>query len=76
MQNTKNKIFEFKITENKNQVRIDKYLTEKLKDYTRTYIQKLIKEELILVNDQKVKANYKLRINDHIKVKEIGRAHV
>lgn len=40
--------------------RIDKYLAETLPNLTRTYIQKLIQEEQILVNQKAVKANYKL----------------
>lgn len=62
------RIFEFDIKENDAKVRIDKYLTDNLEDQTRSYIQKLIKEDLIFVNDQNVKANYKLRLNDHIAV--------
>lgn len=60
--------FEYKISEGDKGIRIDKYLSNKLEDYTRSYIQKLITNDLIIVNDQKIKSNYKLRLNDHIKV--------
>ena len=40
--------------------RIDKFLGENLDDLSRSYIQKLLKDGLILVNGKKVKANYKL----------------
>ncbi len=60
--------FEYKISDGDKGIRIDKYLSNKLEDYTRSYIQKLITNDLIIVNDQKIKSNYKLRLNDHIKV--------
>jgi 23S rRNA pseudouridine1911/1915/1917 synthase len=47
-------------------IRIDKYLAEKIPDLTRSYIQKLILDEQILVNDQTIKANYKVAKNDTI----------
>lgn len=40
--------------------RIDKYLSEKLPDMTRSHIQKLIKDGSVLVDQKIVKANYKL----------------
>ena len=36
-------------------IRIDKFLSEQLEDLSRSYIQKLIKDENILVNDKKIK---------------------
>ncbi len=49
-------------------VRIDVYLSEKLEQLSRSNIQKLAKNELILVNDKKVKSNYKLKEGDIIEV--------
>lgn len=49
--------------------RIDKYLAQIFKDKSRSYIQGLIENENILVNDKKVKSNYKLKTFDEIKVK-------
>lgn len=49
-------------------VRIDKYLSESLEDFTRSQIQLMIGEELILVNGTPIKANYRLKNNDNIKV--------
>jgi len=46
-------------------IRLDKYLSEKL-DYSREFIQKLINEKLVLVNDKIEKASYKIVINDNI----------
>lgn len=47
-------------------IRIDKYLSEADPDLTRSYLQKLIKEGHVLVGDQSVKANYKVREDDSI----------
>lgn len=48
--------------------RIDKYLSGQLPDMTRSHIQKLIKEQLVTVNQTPVKANYKLIVSDHVNV--------
>lgn len=44
--------------------RIDKFLTGEMADFSRSYIQKLIKEGHVLVNGVPVKANYKLSFDD------------
>ena len=49
-------------------VRIDKYITEAGFDLTRSRIQGLISDGNITVNDKMVKANYKVRENDVIKI--------
>lgn len=46
--------------------RIDRYLTEQEEDWSRSQIQKWIKEERVLVNDKVVKANYRLQQGDAI----------
>lgn len=48
--------------------RIDSYVSDKFSDISRTYVQKLISDEYILVNDSVVKANYKIGTNDVIQV--------
>lgn len=48
--------------------RIDKYLSSLFDDTSRTYIQKLVKDGNILVNDKVCKANYKLQSGDEIDV--------
>lgn len=55
------------VTDNTNQ-RIDLFLSEQLADFSRSKIQKLIKDEHILVNDQKIMPSYKVNINDDIYV--------
>lgn len=49
--------------------RIDKYLSENT-DYSRSLIQKMLEAEYILVNEKPVKANYLLRPNDEILLKD------
>ncbi|WP_099468129.1 RluA family pseudouridine synthase [Konateibacter massiliensis] len=48
--------------------RIDKYLSELLENQTRSYLQKLIKDEAVLVNGKTVKASYKLNEGDEIEI--------
>ncbi|GKX28789.1 pseudouridine synthase [Vallitalea longa] len=58
----------FNIENNDVGLRIDKYISNKLPDYSRSFIQKLIKENQLSVNDKSIKSNYKLRRNDIIKI--------
>lgn len=61
------KIEEFQI-EIENGERIDKFLTGEMDGFSRSYIQKLIKENHVSVNGTKVKANYKLSYDDVVTV--------
>ena len=56
----------FIVDEESQDIRIDKYLSGLLTDNSRTYIQKLIKENNILVNNKACKANYKVQAEDKI----------
>lgn len=47
-------------------LRIDRYLAEKNTDLSRSYIQKLLKNQEISVNGIQVKANYKVQQEDQI----------
>ena len=58
----------FIVDEELQDIRIDKYLNEFLKDNSRTYIQKLIKNGNVLVNDNPCKANYRVQSEDRISV--------
>ena len=46
--------------------RIDKFLSDEREDLSRSYIQQLIDEKKVLVNDAKIKPSYKLREGDVI----------
>ena len=46
--------------------RIDKALTQYLPDYTRSQIQQWLKEGVVFLNGQTVKANYKVKTGDEI----------
>ena len=59
-------IYKFQVTEEWEGLRIDKYLSSNLDFLSRSYIQKMIQENNVFVNQKKVKANYSLRIDDEI----------
>ena len=48
--------------------RIDKFLSDMLSSYSRSHIQKLINENLVLVNNKNIKSNYKLSKNDSLTI--------
>lgn len=59
---------EFIIDENSVNCRLDVYLSQEFEDKSRSYIQKLVDEGNVIVNDKNKKSNYKLKINDKITV--------
>lgn len=59
---------DFFTVENQEGDRIDRYLSEILEDKSRSYIQKLIKEQYILVNQKPVKASYRLLLGDRVEI--------
>ena len=59
---------EFFTVENQDGERIDRYLSEELEDRSRSYIQKLIKENHVTVNQKPVKANYRLSLGDRVEI--------
>lgn len=61
------KTLEFSVQSEDTNKRIDVYLASVL-DKSRAHIQKCIEQGMVLVNDSIVKANYKLRNQDYIKV--------
>ena len=48
--------------------RIDKFLSDMLSSYSRSHIQKLISDNLVLVNNKNIKSNYKLSKGDSLTV--------
>lgn len=57
----------FEINEENKGIRIDKFITDIMEGKSRSYIQGMIEEGYVLVNNKKVKSNYKLKLNDVIK---------
>ena len=51
-----------------NNIRIDKFLSDRLPDLSRSYLQKLLKEEKITVNGKNVKSNYKITAGEKIHI--------
>ena len=48
--------------------RLDIYLSENIKDVTRSYIKTLIDDNKVLVNNKSQKSGYKIKLNDRIDV--------
>ena len=46
--------------------RIDKYISSQFPDFSRSYIQKIIKDGKVFVNDKTIKASYKVTEGDNI----------
>ncbi|NLM35407.1 MAG: RluA family pseudouridine synthase [Clostridiales bacterium] len=59
--------FSFVIDEKYQGMRIDKYLSQLMEDKSRSFIQGLIDEGKVTVNNKLVKSNHKLKENDLIK---------
>lgn len=59
---------EFAVTAEEAGIRIDRYLSEKCSDISRSYLQKLLKEESVLVNQKAAKSNYKVNSGDQIEL--------
>lgn len=59
--------FHFLITEEYENERLDKVLSELTDDtVSRNYLQKLIKDNQVFVNDKAQKASYKLKVDDYV----------
>ena len=61
-------IYTFTPDEEQKNLRIDKFLSEQLPDQSRSYLQKLLKEGNVTVNEKTVKANYKVQLSDTVKL--------
>ena len=59
---------EYFTVENQEGERIDRYLSEEMEDRSRSYIQKLIKDQYVIVNQKPVKANYRLSLGDMVEI--------
>lgn len=58
--------FSFTITEELENERIDKCLSMLIDSLSRSFIQKLIKDDGVYVNGKAVKANYKVKVEDEV----------
>lgn len=56
------------VDENGNSVRLDKFISDKLPEYTRSFIQKLIKDGHVTVDTAIQKSNYKLKYGQNIQI--------
>ena len=57
-------LLEFTAADEEAGVRIDRCLSDKYEDLSRSYLQKLLKDQGVTVNGKIVKANYKLQAGD------------
>ena len=56
------------VEKERDNTRIDKFINEQMADISRSYIQKLIKDDLVTVDLRPVKANYKVKEGDRVEV--------
>lgn len=60
------KIERLEVKENDINKRLDVFISEKLEGKSRSYVQGLIEEEKVKVNEKLKKSNYKLKLNDSV----------
>lgn len=60
--------YHFIVSEESEGERIDKYLNELMDSLSRSYIRKLLDSENVTVNNASVKANYRVRTDDEIRL--------
>jgi len=60
--------YRIEVDQKQSMIRIDKFLMDRLPNATRNRVQNAIRDEFIKVNDELVKANYKIRPGDLITV--------
>lgn len=58
----------YKIEEKDVSTRIDKFLCDNLPDISRSQVQRILKEGDVLVNNNNIKASYKLNLNDSVTI--------
>lgn len=59
-------ILKYIVSDGQSSVRIDRYLSDRNEELSRSYIQKLLKEQKVQVNGKIVKANYKVQPKDEL----------
>jgi 23S rRNA pseudouridine1911/1915/1917 synthase len=58
--------FMMQVEKEEEDIRIDRYLSEKLANQSRSYLQKLLKENNITVNGLPIKSSYKVQAGDQV----------
>lgn len=59
---------QFTVTAKEAGIRIDRYLSEQCQEVSRSYLQKLLKSQAVLVHGQPAKSNYKVNAKDYIEL--------
>ena len=67
-QNIEQKYY-YTVMEEQEGMRLDQFLAGELKEHSRSYIQKLLKEGMVTLEGKAMKANYRLREKDEIEIK-------
>lgn len=62
------KRYDFTVADIAEAIRIDKYLSERMTDFSRSYLKKLLDEDCVQLNEKPVRANHKVRAGDKIYV--------
>lgn len=57
-----------RVKESKAGARVDQYLSEEISDFSRSRLAKLVKEKLVTVNGNTIKASYIVKENDIVKI--------
>ncbi len=58
----------FKVEESYHGQRLDKFLTDKLPDLSRSFLQEIIKSDLVKVDGQNIKPNYRLKTGQEVEL--------
>lgn len=64
-----NKELTLEVKRDHKHLRLDKFLTSQCPEYSRTLVQRFIKDGLVLVNKKQVKSGFKLKENDKVSVR-------
>lgn len=59
--------FKYLIGPEDEEARVDKWISDALENLSRSYIQKLIKDNMVFVNDKPQKASYRVKAGDEIR---------
>lgn len=61
-------VYDFYVEEACRDVRLDKFLSQYLEGYSRSFLQKLIKEDKVTVNNGACKSSYRLTPGEHLQI--------